>query len=233
MPGIGEVMREIHRLQQQAHGLREQLDRIPRQLKAQQAKVAREEAALKEAQEALKRLKVTAHEKEGSLKATLGKVAKHEKQLRESTTPKEYEALQKEIAAEKAAASQLEDEILVAMSETEQRTQAMPALEAALRKAEQESADFAKSVGEREAGWKAQLQEAQTQLSQVEKEIPEKHRSNYNRLVASMGADAIAPVQGRSCGACFTEITAQSYNELQQQLFVTCKSCYRILYPSA
>jgi predicted nucleic acid-binding Zn-ribbon protein len=37
-------------------------------------------------------------------------------------------------------------------------------------------------------------------------------------------------VEGQSCAACYTEITAQQYNELKQELFVLCKSCGRILY---
>ena len=88
MSGVAVVMREVHRLRRHAHELQEQLDRIPRQLKAQQTRVAREETALKDGQDAIKRLKVANHEKEVSLKTTLGKVEKHTKQLKESTTPK-------------------------------------------------------------------------------------------------------------------------------------------------
>jgi predicted CXXCH cytochrome family protein len=40
----------------------------------------------------------------------------------------------------------------------------------------------------------------------------------------------MAAVQGRTCSACHSEITAQNYNELLQELFVVCKSCDRILY---
>ncbi len=45
-----------------------------------------------------------------------------------------------------------------------------------------------------------------------------------------MGPDGMAAVKNRSCAACSTEITAQSYNELLQEQFVACKSCGRILY---
>ena len=37
-------------------------------------------------------------------------------------------------------------------------------------------------------------------------------------------------VQGRTCTACYTEITAQNYNDLLQGNFVICQSCGRMLY---
>ena len=76
-----------------------------------------------------------------------------------------------------------------------------------------------------------QLAEVQRQLKEVEASVPANLRSQYNRVVASLGADALAAVHDRTCSACHTEITAQNYNDLQQELFVSCKSCGRILYP--
>jgi predicted nucleic acid-binding Zn-ribbon protein len=49
-------------------------------------------------------------------------------------------------------------------------------------------------------------------------------------VVGSLGADALAAVQNRTCSSCYTEITAQQYNELLQQQVVLCKACGRILY---
>jgi predicted nucleic acid-binding Zn-ribbon protein len=83
---------------------------------------------------------------------------------------------------------------------------------------------------ERLAGFQAQLAEAQQQLKEKEEAIPADVCTAYQRIVAAKGPDALAPVQGRTCAACYTEITAQQYNELQQEFFVQCKSCGRILY---
>ena len=38
----------------------------------------------------------------------------------------------------------------------------------------------------------------------------------------------LAAVKGRTCTHCYTEITAQQFNELHQELYVLCKSCGRI-----
>src|SRR5436305_281438 len=57
-------------------------------------------------------------------------------------------------------------------------------------------------------------------------------RVQYERLVRQRGDDAFAPMRGKSCQACFMEVTPQMYNELQQGRFVLCRNCGRILYPA-
>ena len=118
MASTAELMREIHRLRRFARDLQEQIDRAPRQLLAQKAKVMRQEDAARENQEAIKKLKVAVHEKEVTLKTTHGQIAKHQNQLNEAASKKEYDALQAEIAADRAKCGELEEESLTAMAET-------------------------------------------------------------------------------------------------------------------
>src|SRR5438132_1692159 len=99
MPGPAATLREIHRLRRLAKDLEGRIAQQPRLLRAQQNAVTKQEENLREAQEAIKRLKVTTHEKEVSLKTTNQLIAKHEKQLNEAATKKEYDALKSEIAA--------------------------------------------------------------------------------------------------------------------------------------
>jgi predicted nucleic acid-binding Zn-ribbon protein len=112
MPGLTDLFRDIHRLRRFAHDLQEQIQRVPRQLQVQQARIARQEDLLRQGQDAIKHLKVSIHEKEVSLKTTHQQVAKHERQLNESASKKEYDALKAEIAADRQKCLQLEDEIL-------------------------------------------------------------------------------------------------------------------------
>jgi predicted nucleic acid-binding Zn-ribbon protein len=230
MPGPADLFREIHRLRRFAHDLQEQIDRVPRQLKAQQAKVARQEDALREGQDGIRHLKVAIHEKEVSLKGTHQLIRKHQQQLNQAESKKEYDALQAEIKQEQAKCGQLEDEILQAMTESDERAARLPELEKAVQQAKEELARCETTSTERLASLRAQLAEAQQQLAAVEAEVPADLRGPYNRLVAAMGADALAAVRDRTCSACHTEITAQNYNEVLQGRFVQCKSCGRILY---
>jgi predicted nucleic acid-binding Zn-ribbon protein len=230
MPGPAVLFREIHRLRRFTHELQEQIDRLPRQQKIQQAKMAHQEEILRQAQDALKHLKVDIHSKEGTLKAAHGQIAKYQKQLNGAESKKEYDALQHEINDAKAACERLEEEILNGIAESEERTAQVPELEKAVRQAKEEYAKFESGMQERLTGYQTRLAETQQQLKEKEAAIPANLRSHYDRDVAAKGPDAMSPVEGRTCAACYTEITAQQYNELQQELFVVCKSCGRILY---
>jgi predicted nucleic acid-binding Zn-ribbon protein len=230
MPGPAEIFRQIHRLRRFARDLQEQLDRIPRQLRAQQAKVARQEELYREAQDALKHLKVAVHDKEVTLKTTHGQVSKYQKQLNEAGSKKEYDALQAEIAAAREKCRQMEDEILNGMSESEEKAAQLPELDKAVKQAKEEYGRFEKEAGGRQADLAGQLEQVQAQLKEVEAGLPREVRPQYDRVIAARGADALAAVRNRTCTACNSEITAQNYNELQQDRFVLCKACGRVLY---
>jgi predicted nucleic acid-binding Zn-ribbon protein len=230
MAGLIALMRDLHRVHRQIRDFREQLERLPHQLKAQRNKLVKQEGALKEAQETLKHLKVTAHQQEVSLKSMLQQIDKYEGQLNQASSKKEYDALQSEIARGREAVRRLEDEILQALAEADDRTAALPAVEKTTQEAREELARFETASRERQAAMTAQLTEEQARLKQLEGELGPDHRETYNRAVHARGGDALSLVRNRTCTACSTEITPQSSNELLMDRLVLCKSCGRILY---
>ncbi len=230
MAGPIAILRELHRLRRFAADLQSRIDQAPRALKAQQARVARQEEVLRQAQEGIKRLKVTIHEKEVSLKTTLQQVAKHEKQREEAASKKEYDAFQVEITSAKKKVQQLEDEILDAMGRAEEEAAKVPEFDRALKQVKEEVARYESDTASRLAGFTAELAQARQQIAEVEATLPAEVRPLYNRLVTAKGEDALAAVQGRTCTACYTDITAQQFNELAMGNFVMCKMCGRILY---
>jgi predicted nucleic acid-binding Zn-ribbon protein len=230
MPGPAATLREIHRLRRHAQDLQERIDQQPRLLKAQQNALAKQEENLREAQEAIKRLKVTMHENEVSLKTTNQHIAKHERQLNEAASKKEYDALKSEIATGRDEVRRLEDEILDAMAEAEERTTQLPQLEKAVQQARAELAQFERDSQARLKDLGAQREQMLRQLAETETVLPADARAPYDRLVKARGEDALAVVQGRTCTACYTEITPQQSNDLMQDQVVYCKSCGRILY---
>src|SRR5262249_221554 len=99
-----------------------------------------------------------------------------------------------------------------------------------IAQAKTESAEYERNARVREADLTEQLAQAQKQLQEVEATLPEDIRPQYQRLVAVRGEDALAQVQGRTCVACYTEITAQDATQLTGGQFLLCKNCGRILY---
>src|SRR5262249_258673 len=147
-------------------------------------------------------------------KTTHQQIAKHQKQLNESAGKKEYDALKAEIAADKATCQQLEDAILEGMAGIDERTTQLPDLEKAVQRAKAECAEFERNTQARRANLTQQLEDVQRQLKEVEATLPSEVRPQYERLLSARGEDAMAGVQQRVCTACYTEITAQNYNEL-------------------
>jgi predicted nucleic acid-binding Zn-ribbon protein len=230
MAGPATILREIHRLQRHAHDLKTEIERIPRLLKGQEAKVARQEEAVREAQENLKQLKLASHDKESQLKSTLQLIDKHKQQREQVSSKKEYDALTHEIAADKTRCQELEDEILETLGQIEEQTARVPDLEQTVKQAKAEAAQYEKSTRERQTVLVGQLEQVQQQIKEVDATLPSDVRPIYERLVGLRGEDAMAAVQNRTCMACYTEITAQAFNDLMLSQFILCKSCGRVLY---
>ncbi len=230
MPGVATVLREIHRLRRLAADLQGRVEQGPRLLRAQQGNVAKKEEALRQAQEDIKKLKVTIHQQEVSLKTRNQQIVKHEKQLNQAASKKEYDALKLEIETDRKEVPKIEDAILDAMAQVEDMTARLPELEKAVQQAKADLAAYERDSGARLAALAEEREKALRQLAEVEASLPADVREPFERITKARGEDALAAVTDRTCSACYTEITAQGYNELLAERFVLCKSCGRILY---
>jgi uncharacterized protein len=230
MAGPMPVFREIHRLRSFIHNLQEQLDRIPRLRKAHQGRLQKQEQALRETQDAVRKLKVTASDKEKTLKAKNDQIARYEQQINLVSSKKEFDALQLEIAHAKTACEKLEDEILQALTEVDEKTALVPGLEKSLAQVKDEVAKFEAESAPRLADLSAQQAQARQQLQAAEANIPAELRPQYNRTITSLDHEGLAAVKDRTCTACYTEIIYQDFAALEQDSFIICKSCGRILY---
>ena len=230
MPGPAAILRELHRLHRHAEDLRSQINRGPQTIKAHQDKTAKQEELLQQAQESIKKLKISLHEKEVTLKSQHQVIAKHEKQLNEASSRKEYDTLRVEIESDKKVCSKIEDGILEVMSEIETRAAQIAEYEKAVHKAKEDTARIISDIQTRRNEFTDRLNEALKSIHEVQASLPDDVRALYDRLVAAKGESAMASVVGRTCSACYTEITAQSQNDLLQERLVFCKNCGRILY---
>src|SRR5947209_1815614 len=122
-----QILKDIHRLKRHIKDLDAKLEQGPKAHRAHQLKVAGAEDVLHKAQDAIKHLKVTIHQKEVSVKAAQQSVEKLEKTS--VTNKKEYDALRAEVATAKDSIRKLEDEILDAMAELEDKTKLIPETE--------------------------------------------------------------------------------------------------------
>jgi uncharacterized protein len=227
---LNDVLREVHRLRKFLRDLQNEIDGLPRLKKAHEAKLARQEQNLKSAQDAIKHLKAANHEREVSLKSTHQQLQKYEKQMPDMKSPKEIEGKQTEIAAAKAGIAQLEEQILAGITDIEDASAKIPALEQAVKKAKADFAAFEADSKERHERLLREKQGAEKELKTTEVHLPPIIQTTYQRLVAAHGADALAVVTARICGHCLTSVTEQNLNELKQGRLLYCNTCGRVLY---
>jgi predicted nucleic acid-binding Zn-ribbon protein len=230
MSGPALVFREIHRLRRFADDLQENIDRHPRMIQVARARLTQREQGQHDNLETIKKLQVSIRQKEATLKSSHAQILKYEKQRETAASTKEMEAFKHQIANGLEEAGKLEDQILAEMTEVEERQGRIPEFDKDVAQAREEFSRFEAAQNEKFADWKKQLEQTKTRLKEEEAKIPDKFRDQYTRTVTSMGVDAMSPAHGRVCEACRTEMTLQNYHDLQQQLFITCKACGRILY---
>jgi len=230
MPGPGAILRDIHRLRRNIKDLTTRIDQGPRQLQTQHARVAHQEENLKKAQDQIKQLKVKIHDRELSLKITTDQKAKYERQLNDIMSKKEYDALRHELATTRTHEGKLEDEILAGLADIEERQAKIPELDKTLAHTKAQTAEFERAHDARMADLNRQRDDVLKQLGDVEATLPDDIKPQYDRLIGFKGEDAISAVEGKTCVACYTEITSQNFHDLMQGKFLLCKSCGRILY---
>jgi predicted nucleic acid-binding Zn-ribbon protein len=229
---VPPILRECHRLRKHLRDLQAEIDRGPRVLKAQQQKLAAEEQAHKDAYDAIKKLKLKQKDDEGSLKTVETQLGKLQQRSVEVTTMKEMQATRSEIDQATAKKEKLEDAILSAMTEIEERTADLPNVEKRWADAQAAFAEYQKGARERMERLLEDQKLSQAELAKVEAMLPADVRGQYDRLVKAHGPDGLAAVRGRVCQHCRSSLPEQQTHELGMGKFMTCPSCFRALYPA-
>jgi predicted nucleic acid-binding Zn-ribbon protein len=232
MSSVTDTLRECHRLRKYIRELEKEIALGPRVLKSRQDALEAERQAHKDHHDAITKLKLKQREDEGTLKQTETRLAKLEDQLTGIGVQKEYEAKQSEIAQAKAKKEALEDAILATMTEIEEKTAAIPAVEKKWADAQAEFARYKVEAADRLEMLKKELETSTAALAKAEEGIPEDFKPRYEKLVKAHGPEAIAAVKNDTCQSCRTGLTAQRMIELRGGAFLQCPTCGKMLYPA-
>jgi len=227
---LTETMRTLHRIHRQLADLTDRLAAGPRQIAARTAQVAAAEAARTEAQELVKKAKLAADQKQLQLKSAETKIKDLQGKLNACKTNREYQTLTDQIAADTMATKVLEDEILEAFERVDALKAQVPATETAVTAARGQLAEIQARVAAETGDLEGEVKRLKVELEATEKDLPADMRALYDRAVKQKGADAMAALDGESCGGCFRQITGNMYADLLIGKVLTCRSCGRLLY---
>ena len=227
-----ESLRELHHLHQRVADVRGRLDRGPRQIAAGNTSVARTEEELGTAKETVKRAKVNCDERQLQLKTNEARIEDLRGKLNAANSNKEYQALKEQIAADEMANSVLADEILEMFDKIEEHEAAVADVEKRLLAGRQELDKTTRKVSDEKAALEADLAELKQRLTTAEKQLPIDFKAEYDRVVKARGDEALAPLEGETCGGCNVAVTLQMVNDVMLAKPVFCKSCGCLLYQS-
>ncbi len=224
------LLRTLHRIHRQLTDLRSQLSRCPRQIKAGEAMVAKAQADVDELQEKLKKTKLASDEKQLQLKSREARIVEINVKLNTAASNREFTTFKEQIAADEQANSVLSDEILEGLEYIDELQAELDSLKAELEKQKSEHEQRVVDVQAKTERLQAELERVEAELVETEKEIPSAVRPDYVRLTASKGEEALAPIDGDSCGGCYQTLTTQVMSQLQLSRLVRCPNCNAFLY---
>lgn len=224
------LLQKLHRIHRQITDLRGQIDRCPRQIQAG-AHLVEQGASLKsEAQDSHKAAVLACDAKQLQLHSREDKVKDLEAKLKTAASNREFSLLKEQIAADQQANEVLSDEILEGLEHIDQLAQAVQSASDELTRLEAEQTDRVAEVEQRQSELEADLQRVTEELAETEKNIPAGATEDYRRITDARGEEALAPVDGESCGGCYQVLTTQLIDRLRMSLLIRCPNCNAFLY---
>jgi predicted nucleic acid-binding Zn-ribbon protein len=224
------AFRELHRIHRQLDDVRSRIARGPKQIAAAEVAFKKFEAELAKAKDNHKQAKLASDEKQLQLKSREAKILEVRAKLHQAESNQVYQMLKDQIAADEKANSVLTDEILESLEQLESLQSKIGEANVNLLKGKDELEKTRKRVAETQAELETELARVLAELSIAEQQLPEDFRAEFLRLSKAKGEDAMASVEGETCGGCYQTLVPQTMNELYMGKPVFCKSCGRLLY---
>jgi len=225
-----DLIRQLHRLLRQNSDIQGQLDRGPKQVKAVQMQVDAATNALNSTREQIKQKRLEADRKQLQLREREQRIAHMEGQLNAAKGNREYQTLKEQIAAERQTNSVLSDEILEALESVDAIHANVDGLVEKLKHCEAEKQKVADSVKQRLEVLSSELQRVQAEMATTQSQLSGEFVAELKRQIVSRGEEALAELDGTSCGGCYTNLNAQILDRLLMNYPVYCPSCGRTIY---
>jgi predicted nucleic acid-binding Zn-ribbon protein len=155
---------------------------------------------------------------------------KFQSQLPAVKKNEEYTALLHEIQGVRARRSELETRVLERMEEEDALSAGRPALEKAVKAAEDDHARRAAAFEREESEAHAALSALEAQRAVQLEGLPSPTRARYERVHASRDGRAVVAIVKNACGGCFRSLSPQALQEAKRRdRVLVCEGCGRML----
>ncbi len=226
-----ELLWKLQRIDLDLRGIKERQDRYPKEMKKLDEKQNIEKERIQKEKEKLESLEKERRQKEKELLSEQEKIKRAEGKMFEVKTNKEYQALLNEIETIKESAGRVEEEILLAMDETDELTRDLLKREnemsTTLEKIEAEKKKIQEKIDQGHAAWKEKSERREVLAKQIESKL----FKLYNTLKEKRQGSGVVSVKNETCQGCFVNVPPQMFIEVQKNnALIRCPNCNRILY---
>ena len=211
--------------------IQKEIDAVPPRIAALKADLEGEKRHMDAAKARIMELEKKKKAKELDVAAKDEAARKHAGQLNELKSNDAYKAMQVEIEKEKAAASDIETEILQIMEDIDKARVEEKAATAEFKKTEEFSKKDLEKLEAEMSHAQGRHATAKAERDAVAVPVPADLMKVYDHIRSRGKPDAIVPVVGGHCAACQINISPSMMADVtKQKALVNCDSCQRILY---
>jgi hypothetical protein len=158
-------------------------------------------------------------------------LAKFQKQMMIIKTNKEYDAITNEIANRKVRISEIEEEILKALTLIDDLKEKIKEYKGKLDKIEKSNEDELVHLREELGSIDDKIKIKEGNRKNITVRIEKKLLATYERVRKGRGNQVVVAIKKRACGACYKGVPPQIIQEIRKgETVYTCDNCGRILF---
>lgn len=226
-----QLLIQLQELDSNLDRVRQRIAEVPLAQESLVARIAERTDGVNAVKERTAASQARRREIEKELGAIQARLSKFKGQLMEVKTNKEYQAMQKEMAAAETEIRGHEDRMLDQMEEAETLTAELKAAEAALKSEQADVKREQQALAAERITLDAELQQASTGRQAIVAQLSRDTMALFERIAHGRRGLAVAEARDGLCTACHVRLRPQSFNEIRRNDGLhQCDSCTRILY---
>lgn len=221
---------ELQAIDLKIDGYKEERETLQGEIAGLDAKIAEAQSAISEKKAELAIIVEEKAKLEEGIAAEQDNIRRSESHQKEIKTQKEYQAVSKEIAAAKKLSGELEEQLLLKISQIEELNAAIAGVEESLTALEQNISTQKSELGARIGLLDADIDRDTAAREVIVKGLPSTVVRRYGILREQRRGVAVVEAREGSCLGCNMQLPPQLYNTLfRGDELILCPHCQRIL----
>lgn len=231
MEDLFERLRTFQELLMERVAIEKEIRELPKSIAAQEEVLTRARKSQVEKKARFEDLSAKVLELKGTLAETVALKDKSEQMMDSISSPREFEALNKEITEAGLKEDQLRKELKREDENLKEATEELRSAETLISSQEEEIGQKKERIRTEESAMVTRVSELRAKEQDTTDGIDSEVVYKFERIIRSKEGIGIVPVRGVVCSGCSMILPAQFVNEVRQSNKITfCPYCSRVLF---